>query len=142
MYLAAEELHEEGVHLVSCDEKTGIQALERLFPTKQPTPGYAARVEYEYIRHGTLCLIASFEVATGRIAASSIGPTRDEQDFATHVAKAIDTDPAGTWVFVVDNLNTHMSEALVQLVAERCEIEQDLGIKGRSGILESMARTP
>lgn len=138
LYLAAQELKDEGVHLISCDEKTGIQALERLFPTKQAKSGLVERVEYEYKRHGTLCLIASFDVATGRIEASSVGPTRDENDFAAHVAKTIDRDPNGTWVFVLDNLNTHLSESLVRLVAERCGIDEDLGIKGRKGILKSM----
>ena len=78
-------------------------------------------------------------MATGRIEASSVGPTRDENDFAAHIAKTIDADPDGTWVFVVDNLNTHLSEALVRLVAERCGFDEDLGIKGRKGILKSMA---
>ncbi len=60
--------HEEGIHLVSTDEKTGIQALERLHPTLLPMrPGGKVECqEYEYVRrHGTRCLIANyFEVAT------------------------------------------------------------------------------
>ena len=52
--------------MVSTDEKTGMQALERLHETKPVRPGLVERVEFEYIRHGTLSLIANFEVATGR----------------------------------------------------------------------------
>jgi len=77
-------------------------------------------------------------VATGTVLLSSIGPTRSEQDFANHVAQTIDSDPGAGWVFVADQLNTHMSEELVCLVAERCGITDDLGCKGKSGVLKSM----
>jgi hypothetical protein len=49
------------VHVVSTDEKTGIQALEHLHPRLPPMlPGIPERREHEYERHGTRCLIASF----------------------------------------------------------------------------------
>jgi len=128
-----------GVHLVSTDEKTGIQALERKHETKPTRPGLIERREFEYIRHGTQCLMANLEVATGRVIAPSIGPTRKEEDFARHIEETIDTDPGGQWIFIVDGLNTHQSEALVRLVAQRCEIDEDLGEKGKRGILASMA---
>lgn len=102
-------------------------------------PGYVERREFEYIRHGTQTLIANFEVATGKIILPSIGQTRTEEDFAMHIDRTISTDPEGEWIFVTDRLNTHQSESLVRLVAERCSIEEDLGVKGKSGILESMA---
>jgi transposase len=123
---------------MSTDEKTGIQALERIHPRRPMRPGYVERQEFEYIRHGTETLIANFEVATGQVVASSVGPTRTEQDFAEHIERTVDTDPEGEWVFIVDRLNTHQSESLVKFVAEKCEIEGDLGVKGKSGILESM----
>jgi hypothetical protein len=46
-------LHAQGIHLISTDEKPGIQALERKYPTKPMKPGLLERVEFEYIRHGT-----------------------------------------------------------------------------------------
>ncbi len=73
MYQQAAKLHQEGVHVVSTDEKTGIQALERLSPTRPMEPTSVERQEFEYERHGTQCLIANFEVATGRLIAPSIG---------------------------------------------------------------------
>lgn len=68
----------------------------------------------------------------------SLGPTRTEADFAAHIAQTIQTDPEAIWFFVADQLNTHQSETLVRLVAERCGIKEDLGSKGKSGLLASM----
>lgn len=138
-YGEAQALHEQGAHVVSTDEKTGIQALERKYPARPPRPGLVERIEFEYIRRGTLCLIANFHVATGEVLEGTIGPTRTEDDFASHIATTIDRDPKTTWIFVLDQLNTHMSESLVRLVAERCHIVDDLGKKGRCGILKSLA---
>ncbi len=118
---------------------TGIQALERIAPTQPMRPGQVERHEFEYERHGTLSLIANFDVVTGQVISPSVGPTRTEADFAAHLARTIDTDPDGVWLFVVDQLNTHQSEALVRLVAQRCGLRDDLGVKGERGVLQSMA---
>jgi len=101
-------------------------------------PGQVERREYEYIRHGTLSLITNFDVATGQVVAPSLGPRRTEADFAAHVAQTIDTDPEAVWVFITDQLNTHQSEALVHLVAARCGLSDELGSKGKSGVLASL----
>lgn len=141
-YAQALVLREEGVHLVSTDEKSGIQALERLHPTLPTRPGLVERHEHEYVRHGTgtLCLIANFEVATGRVIAPSIGKTRTNEDFASHIARTIATDPeAAGWVFVVDQLNIHQSEALVKLVAKQLGIEVELDGKGNLKHIKAMA---
>jgi transposase len=142
LYAQAQELHEQGVHLISNDEKTGIQALERKHPNLPLRPGKVERREHEYIRHGTQVLMANFEVATGKILTPSLGPTRTEADFAAHIAQTIDTDPKASWIFIVDQLNTHQSESLVRLVNERCGLNLDeakLGLKGKTGILKDMA---
>jgi hypothetical protein len=130
--------YRKGTHTVSTDEKTGIQALERKHPTRPMISGKVELREFEYIRHGTLALIANFEVALGQLVAPSIGPTRTEEDFAIHIKKTIATDPEAEWIFIVDQLNTHKSESLVRLVARLCDIGIDLGIKGKWGILQSM----
>ncbi len=124
---------------MSTDELTGIQALERIAPTKPMQSGQVERREFEDERQGTLSLIANFDVVSGQVVSPSLGPTRTEADFAVHIGRTIDRDPAGVWVFLVDQLNTHQSETLVRLVAERCGITDDLGEKGKRGVLQSMA---
>lgn len=138
-YQEALVCHAQGGHTISCDEMTGIQALERTQPAKPMRPGEVEKREFEYIRHGTLTLIANFDVATGHVPTPSLGPTRTEADFAAHIAQTIAADPAARWTFVVDQLNTHQSESLVRLVADLCGLDQDLGVKGKRGILHSMA---
>jgi len=138
-YQNAPAQHEQGHYTVSVDEMTGIQALERIAPTKRSRPGLVERREFEYKRHGTLTLIANFNVATGDVPACSLGPTRTEADFAAHIAQTIALDPTANWTFVLDQLNTHQSETLVRLVANLCDIDDDLGVKGKSGILQSKA---
>ena len=138
-YRQATERYYRGLHTVCVDEKTGIQALERARPTRPLRAGTPERQEFEYIRHGTQTLIANFEVATGQVIAPSVGLTRTEEDLAAHLNRTLDLDPDAEWIFVLDQLNTHKSEALVRLVAKRCEIDADLGVKGRSGILRSLA---
>jgi hypothetical protein len=139
LHLSAQELLTQGVHLVSTDEMTGIQALERGHPTQPMQLGQVERQEFEYIRHGTQSLIANWEIALGQVITPSINATRNEFDFANHIANTIETDPKAGWIFIVDQLNTHKSASLVRLVAACCEIDIDLGVKGESGVLESMA---
>lgn len=139
LYHQAEELHEQGVHVVSTDEKTGMQALERIHPTLPMEPGKPEAPEFEYERHGTQALIANFEVATGKVISPSIGDTRTEEDFTAHIRATVETDPQGEWVFVCDQLNTHKSASLVKLVADICGNKINLGEKGKSGILQDMS---
>ena len=124
--------------MISCDEMTGIQALERVAATKPMRSEQEERREFEYKRHGTLSLIMNFDVVTGHGLTPSLGPTRTEADFVAHIAQTVDTDPDAVWVFVSDQLNIHQSESLVQLVAERCSIADALGEKGKQGILQSL----
>ena len=139
LYAEAAALAGRGERVLSTDEMTGVQALERLHPSLPMEPGLAERREYEYTRHGTLSFIVSRDVATGAVVAPSCGPTRTEADFVAHLRGVVATDPeAVRWHVVTDNLNTHCSESLVRYVAGLSGYRAELGVKGKSGILQSM----
>ena len=140
LYRRAPALAEHGERVVSTDELTGVQALERKEPSLPLAPGKVERREFEYIRHGTRSFIINRDVVTGQIIAASDGPTRTEADFLAHMQRTVATDPQATrWHVVVDNLDTHRSESLVRFVAADSGLAIDLGIKYKSGILKSRA---
>ncbi len=117
---------------------TGVQALERGAPDLPMGPEKPVAREFEYIRHGTQTLLAGFNVVTG-IIQGLCRNTRKEEDLVDLIDHLIKTNPGyKIYHFVADQLNTHKSASLVEYVASFCEIEEDLGIKGKDGILKSM----
>jgi putative transposase len=139
LYAEAAERTARGERVLSTDELTGVQALERAAPDLPMKPGVVRYREFEYIRHGTCSAFVNRDVATGEIVAPTFGPTRDADDFVAHIKGTTAAHPrVCVWHFVVDNLNIHQSEALVRYVASECRITEDLGKKGNRGILKSM----
>ena len=140
-YQEAPDLYfQANTHTVSIDEMPGIQATERIAKKIPMQAGQLERIEYEYTRHGTLCLIGNWHVVTGQMISPTIGTTRTENDFVRHIHNLVQTDSEASWVLVMDNLNVHCSASLVDYIAGIEGIDKTtLGEKGKSGIMKSMA---
>jgi transposase len=121
LYLAAPRLYQHGELVLCCDEKTGIQALERKYPSKPMRPGQPERQEFEYVRHGTRCLLATFVVPTGWVF-GDVTVRRTNQDFRRHIRHTVawlatHSPQAKKFHWVMDNLNTHWSLEVCALFA-------------------------
>lgn len=122
LYVQAPQFYEHGRLVLCCDEKTGMQILQRKYPTQRMQPGKPEKREHEYIRHGTRALIATFAVPTGELV-YDLGQTRTSQDFAAHVRHVAEHYPTmNQFDWVVDNLNTHWSLDVCRVIAELCEV--------------------
>jgi transposase len=122
LYLNARRFFEQGRLVICSDEKTGMQILERKYPTQPVEPGKPEKREHEYIRHGTRALIASFVVPTGQVL-WNLGQTRTSADFVAHLSHVVSQLPdMRRYDWVVDNLNTHWSLDLCRLVAQWCKV--------------------
>jgi len=141
VYLQAPQNHEQsGVHTVSVDEATGLQANEKRKESLPAKPDQRAKEETQYTRHGAVCLTVAWDVVLGQVVHHHTQETRTNDDFARFIEQTTMSDPAGKWVFVLDNLNTHSGEALVRLIARLEGLDETtLGNKKkRRGILGSI----
>jgi hypothetical protein len=117
LYVNAPRFYQQGRLVLCCDEKTGMQILDRAAPTMPPRPGHPERREFEYVRLGTRTLIGTFCVPTGEVV-WDLGQTRTSLDFRAHVLRvAAHHKGFEKFDWVVDNLNTHMSLELCEVVA-------------------------
>jgi hypothetical protein len=137
LYLDAPRLYQQGRLVLCGDEKTGMQILQRKYPTQPAQPqlldangqplrgGQPAKREFEYIRHGTRCLLTTFCVPTGEVV-WDLGQTRTSQDWARHLGHVRQQFPdMRQYHWVVDNLNTHWSLDVCRLVARWCGLRAD-----------------
>jgi len=123
LYLNALKMYQRGEILLSVDEKTSIQALKRKYPSKPVIPGSGELIEHEYKRHGTSCLTAGLDVATGAVM-GMLTPNRPAEVFAEFMEWVCEYYcDARTIHIVLDNLNTHYHELTCQVVAQACNCE-------------------
>ncbi len=120
----------------SSDEKTGIQAKSRTH-SRAVKKGYVEKMESEYQRNGTQCLIAGKDLVSGKIESYTIGDTRKEEDYLQHIQDLVRDKEGKKHVIFCDQLNTHKSASLVKWIAKTIGLKEDLGEKGKSGILRS-----
>jgi hypothetical protein len=122
LYLDAPRLYRQGRLLICCDEKTGMQILQRKYPTQPAGPGQPEKREFEYIRHGTRTLITSFAVPTGEVF-WDLGLTRTSEDFSRHLGRvAVHFREFDRFDWVLDNLNTHWSIEVCESVAALSDV--------------------
>jgi len=138
LHATAQHQHDQGTHVISVDEKSGIQALQRDGKTLPMQADRVERREFNYIRHGTQVLIGNLHLGTGELINPTIADTRTEADFAGHIEHLVQTDPQAHFIILCDQLNTHQSETLVCSIASMIGDDQDLGVKGKQGILKNM----
>lgn len=96
----------EGATVLCVDEKSGIQALERRYPTQSPRRGEPGRFEFEYRRHGTRTLLAAFETRTGQVF-GRCGASRKASDLLSFLEAVAERYPTGPVYVIWDNLNIH-----------------------------------
>jgi len=102
----------ENAVVVSVDEKSQIQALDRTAPPLPLRPGLAARRTHDYKRHGTTTLFAALEVATGKITAGACYPRHRHQEFLRFLKKVAAAHPGTGLHVVLDNYGTHKHPAV------------------------------
>ena len=138
--LTAVKKSDPNLYVLSLDEKTCIQAIERHESTAPKSKGGHQRKEFEYTRHGITTLIAAINVSNGKLLNAHLQPTRNESDFADFVKQTVEMLPEMDKIVILsDQLNTHLSETLVRWIAESNYYDKEyLGVKGESGILKNM----
>jgi transposase len=108
--------------LLCVDEKTGIQALERLHPTLPMRPGQVEYREFEYIRHGVVDLMAAFDVRTGHVFGQCYR-RHTNREFRHFLRTLRARDPDRRWHLILDNASYHTKhEVLEWCAAQRPKI--------------------
>jgi transposase len=106
---------------LSYDEKPGIQALANVSPEKPPVPGQQASLlrDYEYVRHGTLSLLAGIDLHTGQIT-ELVSDTNNSKDFIEFLTKLDQVYPPHQAIrLVLDNHSAHISKETKRYLATK-----------------------
>ncbi len=98
------------------DEKTAIQALDRLDPVLPLSPGRLERHGFEYYRHGTLSLSAALNTHSGEVV-SKTAARHTSQEFVAFLAEVVANQPRGTEIHLIaDNLSAHKTKRMEQFL--------------------------
>lgn len=99
----------ENAIVLSVDEKSQVQALDRTQPMLPMTPGQAERGTHDYVRHGTTSLFAALNVATGQVIGKCHRRHRQQEfvKFLNHLDNTLVKEPGVSIHIVLDNYATH-----------------------------------
>jgi transposase len=107
----------------SVDEKTAIQALDRLDPILPLSPGRAERHGFEYYRHGTLSLYAALNTQSGEVIGQT-APRHTSDDFITFLTTVVSTQPRRRPIHIIlDNLSTHKTQKVRTFLAAHPNVQ-------------------
>ena len=99
------------------DEKTAIQALDRLDPVLPLSPGRLERHGFEYYRHGTLSLYAALNTRNGAVVGKTAA-RHTSQEFVAFLAEVVANQPRGKEIHLIaDNLSAHKTKRVEQFLA-------------------------
>jgi transposase len=109
--------------IFSLDEKTAIQALDRLDPVLPLSPGRAERHGFEYYRHGTLSLYAALNTQTGEVIGDT-APRHTSEEFVAFLTALVDTQPQHRPIHIIlDNLATHKTQKVRTFLADHPHVQ-------------------
>jgi transposase len=104
------------------DEKSAIQALDRLDPVLPLSPGRLERHGFEYYRHGTLSLYAAFNTKTGEVLGKT-APRHTSAEFVAFLADIVAHQPKRKEIHVIcDNLSAHKTQAVEEFLAKHSNV--------------------
>jgi transposase len=105
------------------DEKTAIQALDRLDPVLPFSPGRAERHGFEYYRHGTLSLFAALNTKTGEVLGTTT-PRHTTEEFVAFLSSVVATQPKNREIHIIlDNLSTHKTKRVAEFLARHQNVQ-------------------
>ena len=120
-----------GAVILSIDEKTQIQALDRTQPLLPITFGATEKRTHDYVRHGTTTLVAALNVGTGQILGECV-PVRDGAQFLAFLRKAVKPHAGKDVHVVLDNLSTHTTPEVMAWLADNPRVRFHFTPKGSS----------
>jgi len=105
------------------DEKTAIQALDRLDPVLPLTPGRAERHGFEYYRHGTLSLYAALDTASGRVHGKTT-PRHTSREFVAFLKEVVSQCPRHKQIHIIlDNLSAHKTALVGEFLEQNPRVQ-------------------